>query len=42
MKKVKFKGQRRVYLVAEWKDIKKIVARHLKENKEFYDQLAEL
>jgi hypothetical protein len=42
MKKVKFKGKRRVYVFAEWADAKKIVERHLKEYKEFYAQLAEL
>lgn len=42
MEKIRIKGKRRVYIAAEWKDVKKIVERHLKENKEFYDQLAEL
>ncbi len=39
---VKIKGRRKTYFVAEWKDIEKIVERHLKEYKSFYVQLAEL
>jgi len=42
MKKVKIKGKRRVRYFAEWKDIAKIVSKHLKENKKFYEELASL
>ncbi len=42
MKKVRFKGKRRAYNFAEWKDIAGLVKRHLVENKEFYAELAEL
>jgi len=42
MQKIKITGKRGFYFIAEWKDVKKIVSRHLKENKEFYAQLAEL
>jgi len=42
MKKVKTTGKRRIYKFAEWKDISKIVERHLIENKKFYEELAEL
>ena len=42
MKEVKIKGKREPITMAEWKDIKHIVKAHLKEYKDFYDQLAEL
>jgi len=42
MEKIKIKGKRREYVVAEWEDSRAIVKKHLKENKEFYDELAEL
>ncbi len=42
MKTMKIRGKREPITMAEWKDVKHIVERHLKENKEFYDELAEL
>ena len=42
MKIIKVKGKREPITMAEWKDVKHIVERHLKENRAFYDQLAEL
>ena len=42
MIEIKIKGRRKAYYVAEWKDVKAIVERHLKQNKAFYAQLAEL
>lgn len=42
MIEVKIKGKRRTYRLAEWKDMEPIVKRHLKKNKKFYEQLAEL
>ncbi|MFH0973650.1 MAG: hypothetical protein V1817_02600 [Candidatus Micrarchaeota archaeon] len=42
MQEVKIKGKRGKAYVAEWKDIKRIVERHLREYKSFYAQLAEL
>jgi hypothetical protein len=42
VKTIKFKGKRRACRVAEWKDIKPIVERHLVEHKKFYEELAEL
>ena len=42
MKKIKFKGKRRAYYLAEWKDVADIVRRHLIQNKKFYAELAEL
>ena len=42
MKTIKIKGKREPITMAEWNDVKHIVERHLKENKAFYAQLAEL
>lgn len=42
MKEIKIKGKREPITVAEWKDVKEIVKAHLKEYKDFYDELAEL
>jgi hypothetical protein len=42
MIEVKIKGRRKTCLVAEWKDVKAMVERHLKQYKAFYAQLAEL
>ena len=42
MKTVKIKGKREPVTMAEWKDIKHMVKAHLKQYKEFYDELAEL
>ena len=42
MKIVKVRGKRVPITMAEWDDVKHIVERHLKENKKFYEQLAEL
>ncbi len=42
MKIIKVKGKRESITMAEWSDIKHIVERHLKENKSFYAQLAEM
>ena len=42
MKIIKIKGKREPITMAEWKDVKQIVKRHLKENKEFYEELAKL
>ena len=42
MQEIKIKGRRKHYYVAEWKDVKTIVERHLREYKSFYAQLAEL
>lgn len=42
MKEVKIKGKREPITMAEWKDVKGIVKAHLKEHKQFYDELAEL
>jgi len=42
MKEIKIKGKRATITMAEWKDVKKIVKAHLKQYKEFYDELAEL
>jgi hypothetical protein len=42
VKEVKVKGKRRAYRFAEWKDVSKIVERHLIENKELYEELSEL
>ncbi len=42
MKQIKIKGKREPITMAEWKDVKQIVKRHLKENKEFYEKLAKL
>jgi len=42
MKEIKIKGKRNPIRIAEWKDVKHIVKAHLKEYKEFYEELAEL
>ncbi|MFH1696886.1 MAG: hypothetical protein ABH854_03205 [Candidatus Diapherotrites archaeon] len=42
MKEIKIKGKREPITMAEWDDIKGMVKAHLKEHKEFYDELAEL
>ena len=42
MKKVKVRGKREPITMAEWDDIKEIVRAHMKQYKEFYDELAEL
>ncbi|MCX6800878.1 MAG: hypothetical protein NTZ73_01700 [Candidatus Diapherotrites archaeon] len=42
MKVIKVKGKREPITMAEWSDVKEMVERHLKENKTFYAQLAEL
>ena len=42
MKVIKIKGKREPLTMAEWKDVKHMVKRHLKEHKKFYAQLAEL
>lgn len=42
MQEVRIKGKRVKRFVAEWKDIKAVVERHLREYKSFYAQLAEL
>lgn len=42
MKLVKMMGINRPVRMIEWKDIKKIVERDIKENKEFYDRLAKM
>lgn len=42
MKKVKVRGKREPITMVEWDDIKEIVRAHLKQYKEFYDELAEL
>lgn len=42
MKKLKVKGKREPVTMAEWKDVKHLVRAHLKEHKEFYDELSEL
>ncbi|MFH0714725.1 MAG: hypothetical protein V1847_03050 [Candidatus Diapherotrites archaeon] len=42
MKIIKVKGKRAPIRMAEWKDIEKIVQKHLKEYKVFYAELADL
>lgn len=42
MKVLKVKGKREPITIAEWSDVRHIVERHLKENKDFYKALAEL
>jgi hypothetical protein len=39
MKIMKIKGKREPITMAEWKDVKEIVKVHLKQYKEFYDEL---
>ena len=42
MKEIKIKGKREPITMAEWKDVKSMVKTHLKQYKDFYDELAEL
>lgn len=42
MKFIKITGKRELVSVAEWEDIRDIVKKDIKENKEFYEQLAQL
>jgi hypothetical protein len=42
MRLVKVAWQKRPLRAAEWKDVEKIVNRHLKKYKKFYEELAEL
>ena len=42
MKTIKIKGKREPLTMAEWKDIKHLVKKHLKQYKKFYAELAEL
>jgi hypothetical protein len=42
MKLIKIKGKRELVSVAEWEDIKNIVKKDIKENKKFYEELAQL
>lgn len=42
MKVVEMMGINRPVILAEWEDIKEFVEKDIKENREFYDKLAEM